>query len=167
MRKSELRSFIWRAEADALLTAREACFGLRRRFNHPHGDGPTKQQQSRMCLARSNTGRFQKTTLQIVCRSGQGETCGRASPPWSQNGSSGLGRWVRAEVRVFALQSSFLQRRFTLMPCLLWQVGARGLTPTGSALSQMAFLGNSIWNVDAFRVRADQKSPTSDRRDGR
>eukprot|EP00966_Prymnesium_polylepis_P290786 6716005-Prymnesium_polylepis.1 len=32
MRKSELRSFIWRAEADALLTAREACFGLRRRF---------------------------------------------------------------------------------------------------------------------------------------
>eukprot|EP00966_Prymnesium_polylepis_P196807 4560528-Prymnesium_polylepis.1 len=32
MRKSELRSFIWRAEADALLTGREACFGLRRRF---------------------------------------------------------------------------------------------------------------------------------------
>ena len=30
MRKSELRSFIWRAEADAVLTAREACFGLRR-----------------------------------------------------------------------------------------------------------------------------------------
>eukprot|EP00966_Prymnesium_polylepis_P147179 3399690-Prymnesium_polylepis.1 len=28
MRKSELRSFIWRA----VLTAREACFGLRRRF---------------------------------------------------------------------------------------------------------------------------------------
>eukprot|EP00966_Prymnesium_polylepis_P105408 2440918-Prymnesium_polylepis.1 len=33
MRKSELRSFIWRTEADALLTARESmCFGLRR---HP------------------------------------------------------------------------------------------------------------------------------------
>eukprot|EP00966_Prymnesium_polylepis_P062202 1443207-Prymnesium_polylepis.1 len=31
MRKSELPSFIWRTEADAVLTAREACFGLRRR----------------------------------------------------------------------------------------------------------------------------------------